>query len=188
MDKKTVRMLQLLDKQVQSCERCILYKNGRAKPYWTEKARFAILGEAPGRDEVVNNTPFIGKAGEKFWSAMESFGLYREDFLIINSVNCRPVKDGKNGKPTDEQMDVCRMWFRKYLKVLKPSKILTLGSYAYFTLTGNRSIMKDINGVLDYNEEFGTQVVYSVHPAYVIYNPEEGQKMLCESIKCFKGV
>lgn len=184
MDKKQLRMLHLLDGVVSKCEICSLFQNGRAKPYWAESSRYAIIGEAPGFDEVRENSPFVGKAGKILWDIMEQNNFHREDFLIINSVNCRPVIGNRNGKPTNMQMEQCRPWIRKYLKVLKPEAILLLGGYALFTILGKNDIMKH-NGEKFYSKEFDCSILCSVHPAYIIYNPKGGEQMLRESIEKF---
>ena len=185
MNQKQTKMLHLLDKQIQQCTRCDLHENGGCKPYWTEQSKYIILGEAPGRNEVTSNEPFIGSAGKNLWSIMAEFGLTKEDFLIINSVNCRPVNGNKNGKPTKEQMLTCRPWIRKYIKVLHPELILVLGSYPLLTLTGLKGIMS-LNGEVIHSAEFDVDTVMSIHPAMCIYKGEEGKQMLRESIKVFK--
>lgn len=188
MDSKQRRMLELLDIQIQSCEECELCLNGRARPAWTEKSAYAIIGEGPGADEVKENTPFIGRAGAVLWEKLELYGYNREDFLIINSVNCRAIDGRTNGKPTDRQMEICRKWMVKYLKVLKPRKILILGGYALSTaIGGNKSGILKVNSVSVFSEVFNATCVISVHPAFSLYNPS-GAELLSESIKKFKEI
>jgi uracil-DNA glycosylase family 4 len=135
--------------------------------------------------EVEENKPFIGKAGNILWDTMADFDLKRSDFLIINSVNCRPVDGNKNGKPTKEQMDICYPWIRKYLKVLDPEKILTLGNYALWSMFKQEGISKR-NGEIERLYEFNVNAYKSVHPAFCIYNREEGIEKLRYSIESFK--
>jgi DNA polymerase len=56
--------------------------------------------EAPGKQEVLCGTPVVGKAGKKLWDIAAKYQLYRDNFAIINTVNCRPIDGTKNGKPT----------------------------------------------------------------------------------------
>lgn len=185
LSKKQIRMLELLDGMVQSCEKCSLYEHGRAKPHWTEHTKYAIIGEAPGADEVKENKPFIGKAGNALWEIMGEFKLSRRDFLIVNSVNCRPVNGNKNGKPTKIQMEACKPWIVKYLKVVKPEKVLILGNYALETML-NEGGISSRSGELSFLEDFGCYAYKCVHPAYAIYNKEKGIEMLRTSIRIFK--
>ena len=187
MTDKQFRMLQLLDEQILSCTKCALHCNGHAKPFWCEDSRYVIVGEAPGKDEITKNTPFVGQAGKILWETMASYALYRKDFLIINSVNCRPVFGNKNGKPNDVQMDLCKPWIRKYLYVMESSKILLLGKYAVHTMFGDiRSIVSKNGEIVSSNNS--TVMVISVHPAYCIYNENHGRKLLNESIKKFSEI
>jgi len=187
MDTRKRQMLSLLDDQIQNCDNCNLHYGGRCKPYWTENFKYVLIGEAPGKNEVEENTPFCGKAGKHLWDAMNKNGLNRDDFLIINSVNCRPVKDGKNGKPELHQMEKCKKWINKYVRVANPSKILLLGNYALGTILGYDGIMR-LNGMVFDNEEFQCKVVASIHPSMCIYRRDEGRKMLEESIGVFSNV
>jgi DNA polymerase len=178
-------MLQLLDEQILSCTKCELHVNGHAKPYWIEDARYIIVGEAPGLTEIQQCTPFVGKAGEILWNTMKRYCLYREDFLIINSVNCRPVDGNKNGKPTPTQMRLCKSWIDKYLYVLQPTKILLLGKYAVETMWSPVRSIISINSDVAVNKVYGAWMMFSVHPAFCIYNENQGKKLLEESIRKF---
>jgi DNA polymerase len=191
LSKKQIRMLQLLDEQILNCKRCGLHNGGRCKPYWTTRSRYAIVGEAPGSLEVVENTPFIGMAGQVLWGTINKItGLFRADFAIINSVNCRPTDGSKNLKPDKGDQYACKQWIRKFLKVIEPEKVLILGNYAMGTMLGRHS------GIVKYNATEGllnsyfknVPFVISVHPAYTIYNKDDGLQKLEEAIEKFKDV
>lgn len=181
MNSKQYRMLELLKDGINRCELCSLHTGGRCNPYFTEEAKYAILGEAPGRNEVEQNTPFIGIAGKHLWTIMNEYGFRREEFLIVNCVNCRPVDGKKNGKPTIEQIETCRDWVRKFIKVLEPKAIISLGNYAMYHTYNNANGILSINSrVIQY---YGISTVLSVHPSLCIYRGEEGKKLLSESVK-----
>ena len=183
MTPKQMRMLELLDNQINKCKACSLWQNSRAKPYWTESSKYAIIGEAPGYNEIRLNEPFVGAAGEILWEIMDDKGFSKEEFLVINSVNCRPVdeiKEWKNGKPTEDEQLACKPWARKYLKVLKPKGVLLLGNYAMFTVTGNSTGIMSLNATVLTEAESpdfrynNIPYVLSVHPALCIYRKNEG--------------
>jgi uracil-DNA glycosylase len=186
MNNKQIRMLQLLDEQILSCTDCELCKNGRAKPFWSLQSEYLIIGEAPGEEEVINDTPFIGRAGRILWNIMNVYGLYREQFGIINSVNCRPVAGGKNGKPAYEQTLKCNKWIRKYVHALNPKKILLLGSYAIKIMTNRDGGITANNAMEEIVHVNGKRyiTIKSVHPAYTIYSGSD--MLLRESISKFK--
>jgi uracil-DNA glycosylase len=197
MDSYNYKMLTLLDDRIQSCTQCNLHGGGRAKPYWTSKSIYGIFLEAPGKKEVVQNTPVVGSAGKKLWQELHNVGLEREDFLIVNSVNCRPVVGKKNGKPTPEEIYTCSDWVRKYIRIIKPTKMLVMGKYAiesFNSIVGGdvlpTGIITENNGKITFISFFDVQlhVVVSVHPAYTIYQPEIGMKALQHSINIFKEI
>ena len=115
-DKKLQRLI-YLSQNIYRCKKCArLRPNGIAVPYWTMKAKYLALAEAPGEKEVKAETPLVGPAGEKWEGEIKRIGLEREDFILINSVQCRPIINGRNGKPTFEEIINCRFWVNKYIK------------------------------------------------------------------------
>jgi DNA polymerase len=181
-------MLLLLDGMVSKCTECVLYKGGRVKPYWTPMSIYAAVGEAPGAQEVAQNEPFVGKAGEILAESMAKVGFRKEQFLFINSVNCRPTDGSKNSKPSLLQVDICRKWMRKYIKVLNPEKIIGFGNFARGSLSGNYTGIIKYNGWVDSIHPYNKRVVYSVHPAYCIYNQSDGEKKLDYAIERFRNL
>lgn len=192
MNNKEVKMLQLLDKQVKTCTLCSLHNNGVAVPYWTRYSKYAIIGEAPGFNEVRKQIPFVGAAGEILKKELAKAGFESQDFLIVNTVQCRPVVGNRNSKPTEDQIIACQGYLRKYLKIVNPEKILCLGNYAKFLFTGNtQGILRQRGNFTEYSLDGSNvkyPVLFTVHPAYCIYNTEEGLPMLREDIELFKRI
>lgn len=190
LDPKKIRMLELLDEMMWCCKNCNLYTGGRVTPYWTSLSKYVIIGEAPGREEVENNEPFIGKSGRLLCESMAEFGFRKEEFLIVNCVQCRPTDGNKNLKPNTNQIETCKLLWQKYIKVLKPYKILTLGNYAMGNVHVYSHGITSRNARYGYTNSFGDEqgVLYvnSIHPSYCIYNKEQGPRMLRESIKVFR--
>jgi DNA polymerase len=183
---KQIKMLKLLDKQVMNCNLCELKSNGTAKPYWTPDSKYAIIGEIPGVNEVRQQIPFLGAAGKILTDELSKVNFESKDFLIINTVQCRP-NDSK--KPNEDQIIKCQVYLRKYLKVIKPEKILCLGNYAKYIFTNNFYGVLAQRGVFfDGELDGGVKIpaLITVHPAYCIYNSDEGLPMLRNDIKLFK--
>lgn len=192
LDERQIRLLELLEDQISACNKCTLLYKRKCLPYWTPLSKYLIIGEAPGANEV-GNEPFIGTAGGKLWAIMDKYNLRKEEFAIINSIQCRPVTEtGANGKPTLTNMAECRPWIRKFIRILEPHKILLLGNYAKAVSEELR--YADVSGIMKMNATYrlnnifiqGMPVVYSVHPSMCIYKGEEGRQMLEDSIKVFK--
>ena len=126
LTRKQIRMLELLDEQVLSCQSCILYNGGRCKPFWTKSSKYAILGEAPGGNEVRFNEPFYGPAGTILWEMLLEHGIRKDEFVIVNSVNCRPteVRNGRkrNSKPLKSSRTHVECGIENTLKLLNPRR------------------------------------------------------------------
>lgn len=188
MNKKQIRMLKLLDDQIQKCHGCNLYKNGRVKPYWTEDSKYMMILESPSKDETEQNTLLVGKIGKIFWEIMSELQFVKRDFLIINSVNCRVMNGNKNGKPAYSHLECCESWIRKYYKVFQPKKVVLFGNYAIKTFIdkwGISSFYKnDTIRFTDY-EKYGNivDIIVSYHPSAMIFNKK---KEIIKSIKLLK--
>ena len=72
------------------CDQCPL--NG-SKPVFGDgnpRATHAIVGEAPGREEVKAGIPFTGKSGELLEAYIGKHGFTRSDVWIDNAIICFP--------------------------------------------------------------------------------------------------
>ncbi len=191
LTKEQIRLLTILDDQITDCNFCELWTGGYSKPSWSPHTRYVMVGEAPGQEEV-NKMPFIGKAGRVLWKIANKIGFQREDFLIINSVNCRPIDStGRNGKPSSKQIDECDDWVRKYIRVVQPKKMILLGNFAIGKFFPQyKSGITKRNGTKELLEYHDIRIptILSVHPAYSIYNSIRGEAMLKTSLEELKNV
>lgn len=62
-------------------------------PSATDRPRFVIVGEAPGRLEVLKGAPFIGPSGKLLDRILREAGLDRDDAHVTNAMACRPEDD-----------------------------------------------------------------------------------------------
>jgi DNA polymerase len=187
LDPKQIRMLQLLDKQVSNCSACALHRNGRCIPHWGKKSKYVIIGEAPGFGDIRKQTFFNGGSGNLLISELGLLGFKSSQFLMINSIQCKP----SGAKPSEEQLACCQSHIRKYIRVLRPEKILCLGNYGKYIFTGNTVGVLSQRGKFDMysfddNSSDEYPVLFTIHPAYCVYNEEEGLPMLREDLKLFK--
>lgn len=191
LDAKQIRLLELLETQISECKGCPnLRRNGQCLPYWTPFSEYLIIGEAPGRDEV-NSEPFIGVTGKKLWELMFDLGLRKENFAIINTVQCRPMAGKKNGKPTKKNCERCYPWIRKFVKIIQPEKGILFGNYAKASFYDGEP-----SGILRYNsqrrslcfDDYEVDIILSVHPSMMIYKGDDGVSLISKSIKEFKMI
>jgi DNA polymerase len=147
------------------------------------KASLILVGEAPGRQEVVQQTPFVGKAGGNLNEFLHILGKKREDIYITNVVKFRPVKikekpgaveSVSNRAPNREEIELSRGWLYKEINIIKPDVVVSLGNIALKALARDESLNigqthgKPIElkeGI--FNKEMTLFPLY--HPASVIY-------------------
>jgi len=190
---KQIKKLNFLNESISKCKKCErLYHFGKAYPYFTRHSKYLAMAEAPGEIEVQDNyqTPLVGRAGRKLFSELSrhKINLKRKDFVLLNTVQCRPVENGKNGKPTEEEIENCRFWTERYIEVFEPKLILALGNYAlrYFFddvegithESGNIRILTDKNANT-------IKVMPCLHPASLLYSTENF-KLFRSTLKAFK--
>ncbi|HUS83135.1 MAG TPA: DNA polymerase [Dehalococcoidia bacterium] len=78
------------------CEECPLYGCGQGPVPPTKAAGdplLILIGEAPGRHEVEQGKPFVGKSGDELKAALRMANTRREDCHITNVILCRPPDD-----------------------------------------------------------------------------------------------
>jgi len=187
-EKSRIIRLKILDEYIQKCKKCPrLRPNGMAIPYWNIKSRYLALAEAPGKEEVEQKIPLIGPAGDIFIKGIRKLGLKREDFVLLNSVQCRPVVGKRNGKPTCDEIINCRFWVNKYIEVSRPEKILAMGNYAVYSLFGTGN---SLGGIMASSGKFigdykGIPVYACIHPASLLYH-NDNKVLFKKSLKKFK--
>lgn len=184
-----VRKLKILTEHIPRCKKCLtLRSNGMAIPFWKPESRFLGIAEAPGRVEVEAKTPLVGPAGDKWREEIERIGLTREDFVLLNSVQCRPVVSGRNGKPTFDEMINCWFWVKKYIESARPEKILAMGNYAVWSIFRTGSTLGGIMG--SSGKLIGTccnvPVYACIHPASLLYS-NDNLTIFRESLRKFKA-
>lgn len=71
-----------------SCDECPLQKRKHVPPELRPNARFLIVGQDPGSQELKERRPFVGPSGELLKHILGIFGLERDDVGITNCRLC----------------------------------------------------------------------------------------------------
>lgn len=74
------------------CPSCWLASRRDGPPVPSEigSPEIAIVGEAPGGEEIECGRPFVGRSGQELMTALGIHGLRRSDVSIFNVLSCRP--------------------------------------------------------------------------------------------------
>lgn len=157
-----------LNSKINTCMKCGLGKLrtnfvfGVGNP----KADIVVIGEAPGADEDAQGEPFVGRAGQLLNKILEATGFAREEVYILNILKCRPPG---NRNPAPDEVELCRPYLEKQLKLINPKLILLLGKVASESLLKTKEPLNKLRGKThDYK---GWKVRVTFHPAALLRNP-----------------
>ena len=138
------------------------------------EASIAIVGEAPGEQELRAGKPFIGPSGQLLEATLRKAGLEPDEALYItNALQCRP----KEAPPPNSSLKACQARLYSELSQGNFKVILALGNSAMRSLLGdyNLKITQERGRMLD--SSLGV-VLPTYHPAAVLRNPQYYTHML----------
>ena len=152
-----------------------------------------LVGEAPGRDEVKEGRPFVGRSGQLLDRNLLAAGIERRACLVANVFRFQPpgnkvghffssrAKARRLGGSVDEQWgpfgtsDYCLSEFSGEIAALKamlaevrPAAIVALGRTPLWALTGLGGILERRGSVLPCRLLEGAKVVPTYHPSYIL--------------------
>lgn len=171
MTKQT--QLEELKKTCLDCKNCelgltrnnVVFSDGNP-----ETAKAILIGEAPGENEDLTGTPFVGRAGKLLNEFLEKAGINREKYLyIINTVKCRPPK---NRVPTDEEKNKCANYLYKQIKIVNPKILIFCGATALQSFYKDKIQISKIRGrwlEVDVDgDKYKSIAIF--HPSYLLRN------------------
>lgn len=141
--------------------------------------KIMLIGEAPGKDEVLKGKPFVGTAGKNLSEFLEVISMNREDIFISNAIKFRLCKvnpdSGRvsNRPATKQEIEQNREYLLEEIEIINPEYIVTLGNVPLRTVYGNFNVtIGNMHGELDsfkaHEKEYKVFPLY--HPASIIYN------------------
>lgn len=158
------------------CRRCDLYKDATqvVAGEGGEHASVVLVGEQPGDQEDRQGRPFVGPAGRLLDRCLQEAELDRGACYVTNAV--KHFKFEHRGKrriherPNAGEVQACRWWLDRELKIIKPKLVVALGATAVQALLGRGvSVMKQRGQILP--GSIGFPVLVTVHPSYLLRSP-----------------
>lgn len=137
-----------------------------------------FIGEAPGKTEVAQGKPFVGKAGQTFEKYLNSIDSKRNQVRITNACFFRPIKkkvnnSGKitisNRPPKTSEINLFKEVLDYEINLVNPKIIVTLGNVPLKRLTKFKRI-GECHGELYFNEDLKKFIFPMYHPSSLIYN------------------
>ena len=171
-------LLKTVAKEAASCTLCPLYRNATQTVFGEGAARAPIMlvGEQPGDQEDLAGHPFVGPAGKVLERAMAEAGLDRKKVWLTNAV--KHFKNEPRGKkrlhkrPNRYEVEVCRVWLRQEISLVKPQVILALGVTAAVALAGRPVVLSRERGrVIEFAD--GQRGMVTTHPSSILRMPDQ---------------
>lgn len=153
-----------------------------------------IIGEAPGANEVLQRTPFVGMAGKNLSALITDAGLSREsDFLITNAFPFRTFQEGANGiknrTPNTKELQAGAVLLKKELEIVRPQMILLLGGSAKkaFLKLDDTTMTQCVKQMPNHSFQrvksdmgFDTTIGISFHPSPLVFNMKHKRELLTQ--------
>jgi uracil-DNA glycosylase len=171
-------LLKTVAKEAASCTLCPLYRNATQTVFGEGAARAPIMlvGEQPGDQEDLAGHPFVGPAGKVLERAMAEAGLARKKVWLTNAV--KHFKNEPRGKkrlhkrPNRYEVEVCRVWLRQEISLVKPQLIVALGVTAAVALAGRPVVLSRERGrVIELAD--GQRGMVTTHPSSILRMPDQ---------------
>ena len=171
-------LLKSVAKEAATCTLCPLYRNATQTVFGEGAARAPIMlvGEQPGDQEDLAGHPFVGPAGKVLERAMAEAGLDRRKVWLTNAV--KHFKNEPRGKkrlhkrPNRYEVEVCRVWLRQEISLVKPQLILALGVTAAVVLAGRPVVLSRERGRVIELED-GQRGMVTTHPSSILRMPDQ---------------
>lgn len=166
---------EVLQKACEGCTACPLCETRTNCVFGTgnRRAELMFVGEAPGEQEDLSGTPFVGRAGQLLDRFLAAIDIAREDVYIANILKCRPPQ---NRDPLPAEEDACIGYLREQVRLIRPKVIVCLGRVAAMRL-----IKPDFRITKEHGEWFeknGFLMTAVYHPAYLLRDPRKKEDML----------
>ncbi len=144
-----------------------------------EDADIMLVGEAPGRDEDRDGTPFVGASGQLLDGMLKFLDLGREKNVYIT--NILPWRPPGNRQPTSAEIAACLPFLERHIALIAPRLLVFLGGTSAKTLLNRTEGITRLRGQwYDYAspamETAGMSPIpamATLHPAYLLRQPAQ---------------
>ena len=163
-DRDVAAELAGLAQEAEACRACVLggVRTRAVFGVGNPVADLMFVGEAPGFHEDQKGEPFVGAAGQLLTRLIEQkLGLQRSDVYIANCLKCRPPG---NRDPLPAEIEACKPFLAKQLKLIRPKLVVALGNFAAKLMTGSSQGITRLRE-RSFHLKDGTPLMCTFHPA-----------------------
>ncbi len=153
-----------------NCDVCPLRDRPLVEPQTCKHALFAVVGEAPGREEVKYGKPFVGKSGKLLGAVLSEAGFNKDELHVTNAVLCHPQN---NDTPDSKAVEACNARLLNELASAGVKRVLSVGVVAANAVSSQAvdKITKVRGQVLPGKGDFTVKI--GLHPAFVLRKNSE---------------
>jgi uracil-DNA glycosylase len=154
------------------CRRC---GHADALPILTEArgTRVMLVGQAPGKTEVVDRKPFAGRAGKTLFRWLAQAGLdearVRERIYISAMTRCYPgpSPSGRGDRvPSPRERALCASWLEGELALIRPRLLIPVGRLAIDRFLGPAPLERLVGAAHRVTHEGGESLAIPLpHPS-----------------------
>lgn len=134
-------------------------------------SKLAIVGEAPGEQEVEQGRPFVGAAGKLLDELLEEAGIDRSEVYVTNVVKVRPTKESggriQNRPPRVGEVKEGMEVLESELGTVGPEALVLLGGQPAKALI-KKSFTLSSDGGEWFDSNLGFAALATYHPAYLL--------------------
>ena len=139
--------------------------------YGPREARIALIGEAPGKQELILGEPFVGPSGRLLWTLLRRLGVSRDSVYSTNVI--------KTSAPTDPMRSMRYSELENWRRVLR-IELSQLPSCNIYIALGGTALwaLTDLTGINNWRGSLlqtpfdERKLIASLHPANILRSPE----------------
>ena len=163
---------QQLRAAIESCSRCGLCKNARARVHGSgaRSASWLVAAGASNALDEAEGQPLAGDPGKLLTNMLSALSLTRaSDVYVTNLIKCRPVSaSGGERAPTADEAAACQPYLERELALSGAATLLTLGQIAANGLLG-KPLQTSLAGSRGQVHQFnGARLVATLHPGELL--------------------
>ncbi|NBQ28277.1 MAG: uracil-DNA glycosylase [Rhodobacteraceae bacterium] len=118
-------------------EHCDLKRGARQLVFSDGKvgARVMVIGEGPGRDEDMQGSPFVGRAGQLLDKMFAAIGLSRDAVDLERAIyitNVVPWRPPQNRDPSPDEIEMMLPFLQRHVELAAPDVIIAMGNKSDF--------------------------------------------------------
>ncbi len=164
-----------LQRCIADCTRCELHRSRTQTVFGVgdPRAKWMVVGEAPGAEEDRRGEPFVGAAGQLLNAMLAAIELPRESVFIANVLKCRPPE---NRDPRPDEVTECLPYLHQQIAQVSPRILLAFGRFAAQNLLGTDATLAKLRGAVHRYGPNQIPVIVTYHPAYLLRTPGDKRK------------